>query len=1077
MKKFLSILLAALMIAGLVPALLVGAAPKASAITEGDNGRIYHYYETFDDVDAVQGAAKVIHAMDWELPSDPAKKAAHESNLTATETGVDSTYMYEIKDGKLYVRNRGTTSEYVLIAGAEELGEVFSGAFVVEYTQTYLASSTSTDDGYLSLLYNANGALTSYGESALRISGWGDNRTSRAILDAGDVSDSVDRECAITDYNIHNDLNYTLYERLFGNIDAAPGTTNGKSLKGSKIMVDKEMRVRLEFDGVIGPRMYVNDILVSDPRNISNAVTREIAQKNYNDYLNFGGSYLALCVTPGIDCVVDEITVYQTRTATPVPSLFITEVATLPANAAAPYIELYNHGDSTLNLADYVAGYVVVDAAGNETVVTAPLVDYIGANFTVGNTEITAISANDARLKAGESVLLFPVDPTAPMTAAEFRAEYGLNAAQKVLPLSGEVFAVEPTEYRYWFVADRLDEKGRAYDWTQYSVKNMMASAAVESVVELIPSVAFGYDSDISESALMISTDPVAYHFGRGGDVQPGYSAHYIYGADQSVGVNTGMMVSRCVELISETKNVGGLLDVQKTYFDRISAFRKGLYNDVGGLAITEFIPVTAENDAYECFEITNIAQKPLNLYDFGMVSSGDAVYGGHVWTRGTPFEARPSADIANPHTSGAYMMKPGDVVVIWNKTAAAEGKTVTDFRAYHGLSANVDVVVMVCTDTAKNVVAANEGTVSYGIAAKADITRFLNGATATVAQAITDVLVPLHSLHYNVNGLYEYSWDDLMEMGRLDILSAMVQSEFNGCEMVGHILAAGTLLDGYFVRETDEYGNKIFRACEQGSRVQENDTTEYFAPKDKSIFFAYGSKQDLSFPADYAVSFSYGNSVYAGKGSGSLKRTMQVTRYDYDMAGRGYGILPYLVDVANTFVTTDIISGANADHTLGIVEDGQGVDISVKFPSYYTVTYLDSSAVAFANVSFHGGNCSDVYVVLTDKYDTWFVNGVKYQAGDAVIISGDTEISPVLTGTSDNTNDAGAGQDTAINTPGGTEDTTLAVDNMEPNSINESDAKGLEALVIALIVVVGCAVIAVGVVLTVKFSKKKNNA
>ena len=1080
MKKFLSILLATLLVASLVPALLVGAAAesqKASAITEAKNGRIYHYYETFDDVDATQGAEKVMAALGWSLPDNDDMLEAHEANVAATESGLDSTYMYEIKDGKLYLRNRGTENEYVLIADSAELAEVFKDAFVIEYTQTYLATSTSTSDGYVSLMYNTDSSLARYGESALRISGWGNSRTYGTALDAGDISYSVYNECGVTNYDVEHGVNLTLYERLFGDVSVVPGTSSDRSLKGSKVMVDKEMRVRLEFDGVIGPRIFVNDILVSDPRNIASERARTIAQESYADYLSYNGSKLALCVTPGIDCIVDEITIYETRVAS-TPSLYITEIATLPTNAAAPYIELYNAGDSALSLNDYVGGYIVVDAKGNETVVTAAFNDYIGQSFTVGGVEIAGLAASKATLAAGESVLVFPVDPDAPMTVAEFCAEYGLDASQKVLPISGETFVVDPTEYRYWFVADYKNEADRPYHWNEYSASDMAVNESVESIVELVPSVAFGYGDDVSESSLMISTDPVAYHFGRGGDVQPGYSAHYIYGANFSAGARTGLMISRCTERIDESKNTGKLLDVQKTYFDRIADFRAGLFNSTGGFAITEYIPVTAENDAYECFELTNIASTALDLYAFALVSSGNAAYGGASWTRATLLEARPTATEKNPNVGGTYMVEPGDSVVVWNKTAAAAGKSVSDFRQYYGLSDSTAVVVAICADTAKNVVAENAGTVSYGVATRADALRFLNGAVPSVANVVSDVLVPLHSIHYAVDGQHVYTWDDIMELGNLDILSAMVDMELEGCEMVGHILPEGTLLNGYFLRLEDAYGHPVFEPCGQGDTVPAGDDTEYFAPKDIEHFFAFGSKQDTSFPADMSVSFSYGASVYASKGSGSLFRDMDILTYNYDMRGRGYedAKLPYLTDVASRFITTDINSGADAEHTLGTTKDHQGVNVSIKNAGYYTVTYLDANATAVSSVTFNGSGCSDVYAVLSDAHAEWLVNDVKYAAGATVMITSDTVIKPVVASAAPDTNVPGGNGGSSVQPPveeEDTDDSRLALDNLEPNNTESEETKNAKIVVLATVAAVGCIVIVLGVVLIKKLFKK----
>ena len=89
MKKFLSILLAVLMIAGLVPALFAsaatGTAGKATAITADKNGRTYHYYESFDTDTTVQGADKVMATLGWTLPDDETFVGAHEANVNATE--------------------------------------------------------------------------------------------------------------------------------------------------------------------------------------------------------------------------------------------------------------------------------------------------------------------------------------------------------------------------------------------------------------------------------------------------------------------------------------------------------------------------------------------------------------------------------------------------------------------------------------------------------------------------------------------------------------------------------------------------------------------------------------------------------------------------------------------------------------------------------------------------------------------------------------------------------------------------------------------------------------------------------
>lgn len=1073
MKKFLSILLATLMIAGLVLALPVGAATeksgKSTAITREKNGRTYHFYESFDTDTVVQGAAKVIDLLGWELPDDTEKALAHDANVQATEKGQNATYMYELKNGRLYLRNRGTQNEYMMICDAGELAAAFDGAYVIEYTMTYLASSTSTADGYMSLIYNANTEFTQYAESVLRISGWGDNRVTAglnafAALDAGDVSTLLAKERSLTAYRVDNDRNPTLYERICKDIDVVPGTSNVVDVRGSKLMVDVEMRVRMEFDGVYGPRIYVNDLIVSDPRSMTDPTKATVSQNMYQNLLTTSGSALGFCVTPGIDCVVDEITVYEDYAAVD-NALYITEIAPLPDNALAPYYEIYNGGDTDVNLADYVTGYVVRDANGTESVVALPMASFIGGTLNVGaETVLENLSAEAAILAPGETVVIFPVDADADVdalaatvegvTMAGFRAEYGLDADAKVLAISANDFEIKATEHRFWFVGDYMGDNGRAITWVGRSINAMKNSDDVQCIVELVPSVAFGAESDITDTSVNEDGD---FNFGRGGEILSGYAAHYIYGANASTSNKIGLMISRAAVKIAEEKNTGALLDVQAEYFARISDYRAGRYQAEGALAITEIIPVTEENDAYEAFEITNISEQAINIYDYALVSSGDAIYGSLTdWTRGSVF-AVTVGDITNPNTNGAYMVDPAAAVVVWNMTEASEGKTVKNFRDYHGLANNVTVIALDST-AANAVVAANAGTVTYGVAS-ADAVR----AGADIV-AVSDVTVPVHSLCYSVDGLYVYTWDELVEAGRTDIIAAMIDEGMDGCEMLGVQLTAGASLNGYFTRELVD-GRYHYIACDPDATYDPESGVEYFEPKDTQKFYAYGSKQDLSLPVDGAIAVSYGATCYANKTSGALMNSMQVNSYMYDDTGRGFGTVPYLLSVANRFITVDVVS-ALADATLGSLVEKQGVSIAVQFPtSYYSVVYLDGNAQVSGTVTLNKNTCGDVYTVLSDEYDTWQVNGVVYEAGATVAIGGDTLIAPGFLVLTTNTDDLFA--DNATGDAVASDDSALAL-GAEDVAANEQG--GLVWIV--LTAVLGCALIATVCVIAVKKRK-----
>ena len=1091
MKKFLSILLATLMLVSLVPSLVlsaaVGTVDESSALTTEKNGRIYHYYESFDTAADVQGAAKVIEALGWSLPDNYEKWSAHKDNVSATER--DGVFMYEIKNGRLYLRNRGADDEYIVLANAAELGEVFKGAFTMEYTLTYLATSTNVSDGYFSLLYNVNSSLTNYGEVALRISGWGNNRTSMGALDAGDVSLNLVKENSLTAYRVDNDRNPTLYERVWGDVDYL-GSGNRLDLRGSKVLADKEMRVRLSFDGVMGPRVYVNDVLVSDPTSISDGKA-DAAKANFDSLMLSSGNSIAFCVTPGIDCVVDEITLYEERVSVN-NALFITEIAPLPENAKAPYLEIYNGSDEAVNLADYVAGYTVIDEYGEESTVAVSLSDYIGKTMVIADTEMVNLSADAAVLQPGETAILYPVDAGADVAAlvategatlAGFRAEYGLSADAKVLAIPGGAYAylndageavaatgtykMDPAQYRVWF----LGAKGGA-DWKDMTVAKLQASTAVECFAALVPSVAFGYELDMSDDSYEIVDGEVQYNLGRDGDIQAGYAAHYIYGADVSNGVRAGVLISRCNDTIKALGNTGALLDVQADYFDRMMDARKGRYQNDGALAITEIIPSTEENDAFEVFEITNISDLPLNVYDFGLVSSGDAAYGSlSAWTRATRFTAKPANGITNPNTAGQYILQPGASVVVWNMTA--QGYTLDDFRAYHEYGG--DVIVAASLDSDVNVVAANVGTVAYGVASGAAIDAFLSGSADRVAAAVSDVLVPMQSICYAVDGLCAYTWESLTAAGNLTIIGAMASQNLQGCEMLGVILEEGDDLTGYFLRETVVEENTgishtMYVPCEEGSKVPADNTTEYFVPKSVESFFAYGSRQDLEIPADHAIAFSYGVGAYAGKTHGSLMNTMKVQRYVYDMAGRGYGALPYLLDVASRFVTVEAVSGATEANTLGAITDGQGVDITVRYSHYYDVVYLDGNAELAGVITLNGETCGDVYTILGDDYDTWLVNDVFYNAGETAYISGDTVIKPGILGVAAENNAVGGNQPSAgtANVADSAENSALSAD---PYAADASNGNVVTILAVSAAVLGVALLVAVGAIV---YKKRK---
>ena len=1070
MKKILSILLAALMVVGLVPALLVGAATdtasKSTAITQAKNGRVYHYYESFDTDTTVQGAAKVLNALGWKVPDS--RVSNHNANVTATETGDNAQYMFEVKNGKLYLRNRGSADEYVFVCTDELLSGVINGPYPIEYTVIYLASSKGTTGEKASaqansfgLMYNATDASTTFGLCEIRLSGWGRNTATTGYLDAGDVSNSIVPETSLTAYRVDNDVNSTLYERICGNVDRL-GAGNVASVLDSRTLVDVEMHVRMEFDGELGPRIYVNDVLVSDPHSISSESAAATAKSNYDRLVAAGGYNLGFRVNPGVDCVVDEISVYTDR-AVGEGALYITEIATLPENESAPYIEIYNGTGADVNLADYALGYITVAADGTEATNTVALGQFIGQSLPLDEgVTFDNLSADAAVLAAGETLVIFLVDTDADVSdlvvtengvsMKGFRDEYGLADSARVLAVlctEENGFNVRPYERRVFFVG------AAKADWSAVTVESLSENDAVESVAALTPSVAFGQAFEMGEC------DPE--NVGRDGDILPGYSAHYVYGID-AVSTKNGTLIARNTA-IADTASVGALIDIQASYFQKLADVRAGKINSDGALAITEMIPTTDWNDAFECFEVTNISYKTVNLYDYGIVSSDEGTLN---WTHATTFDLYPDGSITNPANKGYdYLLQPGQSVVIWNMTENAEGERLSDFRTYYGLAASVPVVIAVSYGE-DAVTLAGEGTVSYGIAAKNDINDYLNGKTSAVAKVVSDVTVPVAALYYDLS-VYAYALDELDPT----VFDMLVANRTPGFELQAEYLEEGDSLYGYLaVTEPDDENGLVCNHYEPYGEEDVVTEAGYYVVLKDPYAVVYGSRQITALPADYAIEFSYGATAGNSSTTGTMK-LMNVTGYLYDYSER-YGLMPWLDAVSNPVVTTDIAEGgASVDNTLGTIRSYQ-MEFFFLY-DYYQVIYLDGNGATDAVVTMSAENCGNVYALLGSEFETWLVNDLLYNAGEIVALNGQTVIKPGHLGTSSAINANGTPNGAApTETATDAENTALTV-NMNPNSIDPADASSISILAVVAVILGSVAILTLGCFLVYRKKKSAN--
>lgn len=1059
MKKVLSVMLATLMVISLLPGVLLGVSASERtilpALTPDQDGRIYYLYENFETHGNLQGADAVAARLGLTVPENAALSAAHDANLAATEGGEDVVYMYELRDGQLYLRNRGTANEVMLISTSADLAAAMKGEYAVEYTLTYLPTTTAAD-GYFGLLYAFDGTSAKYGSSAVRISGYGNNAGySGAAFDSGDASFKYTSDlCSSTAYMLNNIVNPTLYERVFGDLDVYPEGSNNYDLRGSKILSGVEIHVALEFDGVHGPAMYVNGVLVSAP------VDTVSAKAAYSELIGSDSLGIGFLLTPGTECILDDLMVYgydSGEEEEPAQgSLYMTEICLTPAVSGAQYIEVYNNGSESVDLGDFGLALVKSPAGTwNGTTKYTNYIrfsDYIGKKLTFGSAATTTVMENPGSmvLEPGSCAVLYfataaensEEDPhlgakIGDVYMAKFREAYGIGADVPVLGIptvkatdeAGQTVQASTATlgllatypYNFTLVQDK-DSEGTAISWSDQSPISVDLEQYIESRVEYLPVLASGYSQSLDDTSFTDSTRTYAdgtplpiYYFGGGGAPLPGYAAQYLYAANAAENYNVGTMISRAFRTIEEEGNVGALLPVQESYFEKLISRLTNGYADEGNLVITEFVPRTGnlagagDKDAFEAFEVTNTSKLTLDLYDYGLVSSGKSLYGNITdWTRATLFEATPATGVAAEDAALAryenpseFALAPGASVVIWNfredtvSAGALDGTgtdgtdryyTVTDFRTYHHLDESVTVIVAAAFDSVKGVIAENETTVSYGIATAEAIAAYRDGTADKVSAVVSDVTVPMSSLYFSTR-IDTYDFLETMAVNPV-IGSYMIHYGFGAATKV--TLDEGASLAGYYTRvDTGKVGIGsvktniyMYSPCDAaGTAVADG---EYYTLS-AGTSTAYGSYQDICIPVGYSVNIAYGEMLTDAATSGAVAGGLSFSKYSIALTRVSTtNEITYLKSASSAYITAESVNGAlSATNTLGVVET----------TALCTVVWEDADGNAFSTIRFLPSNCRGTYTILPDFYAHWLVNGEPYNAGDKVALTGDTVI------------------------------------------------------------------------------------
>ncbi|MBE6702882.1 MAG: hypothetical protein E7585_05680 [Ruminococcaceae bacterium] len=338
-------------------------AQKTAVTTNMGDSRYVLYMQDFNGLGQLYGYDAVAAALGLTgVTENSILLEEHLSNVAMTEAG--GTPFLEIRDGKLYINNKGNSDDYMVLMSDEVLDSLRDKDFTLEYAMTYAADSTNGRNGYSSVLYNFDGATLSYGAPIVRISGYGHNAVVRngSLIAVEDASGT--NSMANTAVSGSNPL--TLYERLKGNVNAV-GFND--TVEGSVLMAGTSVKVRVDVSRTTGVTVSVNDIVVSRTFDVAASAT-------FADWSLFleetVGSDLALITTPDISVAYDYITLYagsitMDADTMDIPSLYITELNVSGGNNIyvkgstaktdltwIEYIEIANGSNDPVALKDYV---------------------------------------------------------------------------------------------------------------------------------------------------------------------------------------------------------------------------------------------------------------------------------------------------------------------------------------------------------------------------------------------------------------------------------------------------------------------------------------------------------------------------------------------------------------------------------------------------------------------------------------------------------------------------------------------------------------------------------------------------
>ena len=373
MKRVISLLLAILMVTGLFAAFGVSAAAEGGASASAASSKYVVYEEDFEmGANASKWSTdQVLEALGWYIPDAKADRNIAEYLIVDDGNGGQALRISTNSNDIQGVPDRYMS--FVTMFNGDLMSVVRNGNFTISYDLTYRAGTKNTN-GYTAMIYNYNEkdnenakegeeGREAYGIVAIRACGTGLNNIYSPLSDGNGFV-----ECAPNEGDISMSNRYQLpgeYQSLYSRIAASLGDTDyvedeNTTLQGKDLLIEKTIKVVMNYDFEKGMSVRINDVLVSTPNTdiYANAANYSGLWSTFLERST--GAALGLVTTPYVVADIDNIKVQAEQIGgafkNEMPELVISEVCARPRlnYGWADFLEIYNPGDYPVDLADYV---------------------------------------------------------------------------------------------------------------------------------------------------------------------------------------------------------------------------------------------------------------------------------------------------------------------------------------------------------------------------------------------------------------------------------------------------------------------------------------------------------------------------------------------------------------------------------------------------------------------------------------------------------------------------------------------------------------------------------------------------